>query len=305
MTCVCGYEFVLDKQLDEGLTDGRFLAAAKRASRDDTAYFTENQLYTALCRTLFPRFALRYATALWIVGGPIAVFLLFVGQPAVAMLIAIFITLFSLMFLGRRLFYSPPDRYRLPDWIQRIRAGGHRLDRLIDKPSLDKPPPDWSEPDIYDYGVERLLVVERPLLVDLLVKNGLHSEARTLIVSEGGYPSHIMNRVPKLFEERPDLPVFILHDATPDGLGMRQRMSESRVWSGVAQNAVDLGVFPDDLKKLGLPALRGNRDGWALPVDTLNPSVLAGLLGTALSTGDALADVIANKLTSEDGVGYG
>ena len=26
---------------------------------------------------------------------------------------------------------------------------------MLDEPSLHEPPPDWNEPDIYDYGVER------------------------------------------------------------------------------------------------------------------------------------------------------
>ena len=305
MTCVCGYEFVLDKQLDEGLTDGRFLAAVSRVSRHDTAYFTDDQLYTALCRLVFPRTAVRNAFVSASVGGGFAATRRWVGVAVGAILVSSFAALFSLASLAQRLVQRPPDYGRLPEWIERMRAAGHRLDRLIDKPSLDTPPPDWSEPDIYDYGVERLLVVERPILVDLLVRNGFHSETRTLIVSEEGYPSHIMKRIPKLIEERPDLPVFLLHDATPDGLWMSRRMSKSPLWSSIAPNAVDLGVFPDDLKKLRRRSSRGNPEGWGLLIDTLNPTVLAGVLGTALTTGDVLADVIASKMTSEDGFGYG
>jgi hypothetical protein len=42
---------------------------------------------------------------------------------------------------------------------------------MLVKPSLHQPPPEFQESDIYDYGVERIIIVERPILVDLLPKS--------------------------------------------------------------------------------------------------------------------------------------
>ena len=42
-----------------------------------------------------------------------------------------------------------------------------RLQKMLTTAQLGTPPPDWPEPDIYDYGVERILIVEHDILVDL------------------------------------------------------------------------------------------------------------------------------------------
>lgn len=41
----CSYQFVFDKGVD-AMTDSLFLALQRKASRNDTFYFTENQLYS-------------------------------------------------------------------------------------------------------------------------------------------------------------------------------------------------------------------------------------------------------------------
>ena len=51
MQCKCGYQFVFDPKR-HGLTDGKFLSHVRRASRNGTYFFTENQLYATACRSL-------------------------------------------------------------------------------------------------------------------------------------------------------------------------------------------------------------------------------------------------------------
>jgi hypothetical protein len=296
---------VLDKERDAGLTDGRFLLAMKRASRDGTGFYTENQLYTALCRPLYPQNAVAKALAWWGIGGAAAAILWFSAGTGFGVFVAIAAAIGGLATIGKRWSYSPLDRSRLPEWIRRMKQGGHEFKKLLANPSLQNPPPEWKEPDIYNYGVERILIVERPLLVDLLVKNGFHAENRALVVSEEGYPPYIMQHVRRLADERPDLPIFLLHDATAAGVNMKKRISRNPAFSGLAQRAVDLGAFPSDFEKLGLPALRGNRDGWSLPVDTLNAVALGGLVGAAFIDGGELAHVIAQKKAQEDYSGVG
>ena len=61
------------------------------------------------------------------------------------------------------------------------------IEKMIETPRLGTPPPEFEEPDLYDYGVERILVVQHDLLVDLFVLNGLHAEQRMLggAIAEG------------------------------------------------------------------------------------------------------------------------
>ena len=68
--------------------------------------------------------------------------------------------------------------------------------------------------------MERILVVARDLLVDLMINNNRHTDQRILVLAESGYPDYLVPRARQLLEERCDLPVFLLHDATPSGVAM-------------------------------------------------------------------------------------
>jgi hypothetical protein len=301
----CGYNFALDKDRDEGLTDGRFLLAVKRASQAGTKFFTENQLHTALCRTLYPWKAGRDAVLSGLVALAIAGVLLWSDRAAEALFVAFVGPVFCLAQWFKKSAYRPLTRRSVPALIKKMNDAGHSLRRLLQEPTLHQPPPKWSEPDIYKYGVERLLIVQRPLLVDLMVKNGLHAELRALVVSEDGYPSYIHQHAVELAHRREDLPVFLLHDATPYGIRMRIRLQDSADWSFAANRLIDVGAFPADFSALGLPAVRGGPDGYKLPIDTLSNHRLASLVSAALLGGSTLAQAIDERKTQEDREGYG
>lgn len=68
-------------------------------------------------------------------------------------------------------------------WIRTWKAAGKPLAKLLEAPALHAPPAPYREGDIYDYGVERIVIVEHDLLVDLLVMNNQHAEQRALLAS--------------------------------------------------------------------------------------------------------------------------
>ena len=173
---------------------------------------------------------------------------------------------------------------------------GRKLDRLLEQPSLHEPPPEWNELDIYDYGVERLLIVEHDLLVDLFVKNGVHAEQRMLVISESGYPDYLMEVARRLLDEQPDLPVFLLHDATAHGTAMQERLLSSGMLPVESHPLVDLGMRPLDFRKLKrtkqFDRANSNRH---LPVDALLLPFMTMGLGVAMTEQMAFSEIIEGQ----------
>lgn len=299
----CGYRFVFNPKepATRGLTDGKFDACIRAASQNETLYFTRNQLQAAYCRRMSGSplkqigcgiVALVFAavlatTEVW----PVVIISGLVGLGFVAAGIQ----------ASRRKITPRHFDMLLDRWL----SGGRTIDRLLEEPALHDPPPQWSEPDIYDYGVERLLIVERDILVDLFVMNGVHAEQRMLVVSETGYPDYLMPVARRLLEEQPDLPVFLLHDATVHGVAMAERMRVSDVLPLEGRTVTDLGMFPTDFQMLNRTK-RFDPDNThrALPVDAMMLPFMTMGLGAAMTEGMTLGAMIEQQHRSTTSAGY-
>ena len=49
-------------------------------------------------------------------------------------------------------------------------------------------------------------------------------ENQCLIISENGYPNHLYEKAKKILQDQTNLKVFLLHDASPEGEEMNQRL---------------------------------------------------------------------------------
>lgn len=243
MKCACGYQFIFVKSVDK-MTDNRFASAIKKVSANDTCYFTMNQLDAVVRRT--------QAKSPWVSGIVCLVSLLaallllyFTSRNFVVVLPFLISGVAFLTWLMRM--FRKPARLDVPNLFERWQRR-HPVEKFIKEPKLSQPPPAWTEPDIYSYGVERILFVERDILVDLLVRTNFHAEQSVLVLSEHGYPSYIEARAERMLKESPGTKVFLMHDSTKTGVGMKGRVIAKY---GLAEgDVVDLGVFPDDWKKL-------------------------------------------------------
>lgn len=300
----CSYEFVFNpkESATKGLTDEKFAACIRNANQNGTAYFTRNQLYAVCCRKL-------YDSPLKKIGCGIA-FLIVASVLGIldTGFLDVFVTVAALIYIGAGIYaafrkFTPADFDILFD---KWRSAGKPIKNLIEEPSLHQPPPEWNEPDIYDYGVERLLIVERDILVDLLVRNGQHAEQRMLVISETGYPDYLLPVARRLLEEQPSLPVFLLHDANAHGAGMEERVIASSFLPLDRKNITDLGMYPEDFQKLKRTSRYdpGNASR-SLPVDALAMPFLATGLATAMSEGIAFQTMLAQQETDSGGGGCG
>ncbi|MFF2957278.1 hypothetical protein ACFVVU_38830 [Kitasatospora sp. NPDC057965] len=166
------------------LLDGALTVAAARAGAPGGLRYTERQLYYELCRVLQPLHA-----------GP------------------------------RRIPYTlaPPVRYAR--FAAALAARHDELPGLLPAPPAPRPvgpgavgpgAADAAEPDLYDYGLPRLLVCQSREITAMLLANDLHLEAACPIVAAGDLP--LDERLVAALERAGGAVVHVLHDASPSGL---------------------------------------------------------------------------------------
>jgi hypothetical protein len=278
------------------MTDGRFLAAIRSASQNGVSYFTQNQLYAAYCRRQ------KKARAPSIIGVIVALVIAIVMWNENAGVAVVLPMMFAALMIWSM--FWPPRVLPLKSFLGMIDSwlrAGKPIDMMIQQPTLHQPPPDWSESDIYDYGVERILIVQRDELVDLMVLNNVHAEQRMLVISETGYPQYLLPHAKRVLEERDDLPVFLLHDADARGTTMRSRIASLNL-PIKDENVIDLGMSADDFKQLkrtrSFDAKNHQRE---LPVDALATSFLMTGLGACFAT-QATMSALLNEHARESAV---
>jgi hypothetical protein len=290
----CGYEFTFNPKDTSTwkLTDGKFIACIRCANQNGTAWFTKNQLYMTYCKRMSG------SPFWWFVGAAIAGafgIMCFWGQATPGGMVLSIIALI-LLFAGIMVARQRVQPKHFDDLLNRWRRAGKPIENLITKPSLHQPPPEWSEPDIYDYGVQRILIVERDILVDLFVKNSVHANLQMLVLSESGYPEYLLPIATQLLTDQPDLPVFLLHDATAHGTQMRERVLAGRMLPLNEDHVTDLGMFPEDFQKMKRTReFDPDNEARALPVDAMRQPFLSMGLESAFITGVSLSSLIEHQ----------
>jgi hypothetical protein len=305
MRCGCGYDFVLDPKV-HGFGDTRLLAVVAAVSGNGTYAFTENQLYAEhVARSVRDRRRrawglLAFALILAAVGiGASVAF-----EAPAFLLLCVFGTLIAIVQIIRLVGGRAIERESWDRAVAAARNAGRiaHLDKLIHERTLGAPPPPGPEADLLDYGVERVLVVEDDLMVDLFVRNGLHAAERCLVVAESGYPSYIAEYARRCMRERADLPIFVLHGARP---GRRDPASRVARAVGIdraelAGRAItDLGLEDADVARIKrLRAYRSGSHTDHVPADVLPMASLHTGLAACLVGGVALGTLMMQDPTS-------
>jgi hypothetical protein len=274
------------------MSDGKFLAIVRKVSMDDTAYFTENQLYAQFCRSQRQRYRLLLGVGVLLTAGAVGLLLLHMDLLPLSVMLGI-VALICLWVAAYRAFTAPPDMQAFQTVLDKWRQAGHSLDKLLTQPGLHTPPPAWDEADIYDYGVERILIVERDILVDLFVRNGLHVQERMLVLSESGYPDYLIPVAQRCLRDNPEVPVYLLHDAVTGGATMRRRLQVAALLPLEGHPVLDLGLFPEDVKRMpNLRALQPHKRDFAVPVDMLLYATLGAGVAQAMVQNLAFGELL-------------
>lgn len=289
----CKREFVFNPT--SGMTDRRWTALLNRVDANGTYWFTRNQLFMSHARL----------TAAGSFHLPLGIGLVLLLLGCLAWLastwlgIAVVLLGFgSLAFALHRATAPPPSDELLDIWL-RLWQKKESIPRFISQPDLGEPPPEWAEPDIYDYGVERVIIVERDLLVDFLVRNDFHAQHRALVISQSGYPEYLLPVARRILADAPDLKVYVLHDASPAGEQLARRVPSLGL--GVQDHPViDLGLCREEAVRIGrLHVLRPKQIAGPVPIDMLHPKALLGALAVSLEHDVPLAAPLGGLERSE------
>ena len=297
MRCRCGYRFVLDPK-KHGISDSAWLALLKQASGDGTRWYTRQSLWAG--QATRPRSSFWPFAAFMSVAG----FLCFLWQPVFAIPAVIILIVGAILHLR-------PNRglswVTLGSIIDHWQKAGREMPNYIQRPSLTAPPGD-TPTDVFDYGTERILVVDDPLLVDFIVLNGIHADERCAVIALNGYPEHLKSPIQSVIAARPDIPVFLLHAATEAGEAMAKSLP---AWLSAATNVVDLGY--SRANKYDIPALKKAQEidkQTPLTPDLVGHAVMGSMLGLAFVEGLTMTQVQeqqAARGATDDGssTGYG
>ncbi len=195
----------------------------------------------------------------------------------------------------------------------------HPIHELADGAAFRQPTPtvDFHDPH---YAPERILVVERDELVDLLVRNRFHLTAKAAVVSRTGYPEQVFAACQEFLRNHPQTPVQVVHDASLQGFALTAKLAADPQWRFASPRLVDLGIsrttLNSDSRLPWLPANPSRRDGvfggnpakrlqagYQVPIDHIGPKPMINALGAAVIAGTLLfAPDILNASGIEAGV---
>jgi len=181
----------------------------------------------------------------------------------------------------------------------------HPIDRLVEGRAFRKPTSEAFDEEIFQYAPERILIVERNDIADMLILNRFPLEYKTLVVSEQIYPEHALRACQQFLSQHPEIPVILIHDASQKGLRMKERLLNDKFWNLRGKNVQDLGLFPRDTDRLRKPiwlprkrndkVLSGARRtdasflrDYRMPVDIAHPRAMMGAVSLAAASGLAL-----------------
>ncbi|MBW4598347.1 MAG: hypothetical protein KME29_01725 [Calothrix sp. FI2-JRJ7] len=105
--------------------------------------------------------------------------------------------------------------------------------------------PTQVNPDVTAYSFDRLVVCDTADIAQFLIANNFHFENNCAILSITGYPQSIFDTTMEMLRRNPELKVYALHNCTPKGLCVVNRLSTSPDWfKDTNVTIIDIGITP-------------------------------------------------------------
>jgi hypothetical protein len=268
----CRHPFAFEPTTDPNrVTDGQFKNAIDRVSGDGKVLFTERHLwYEFNRRWMKPPFWRSPYGVLPIVGASPALLAVLAGVPLGALPVALLggaLGLGAGAFLSNRANQRAPAPPRPPrvslgafhqQYLQRWREVHGDVAGLLPVRAAALPAmPTQVSADVAAFSFDRAVVTDRWETAQMLVANRFHFEHNCAVLSRDGYPDGIADTVKEMLRRNPRLTVFALHDASPGGCLLPLTLREPAWFPDPAIRIVDLGLRPETVRRLRLPALAG------------------------------------------------
>ncbi|RDH42548.1 hypothetical protein B9G39_03295 [Zooshikella ganghwensis] len=242
--CSCGYKFIFHAKT-EPFNDNKMKKLELKASALNTRYFTKNMLYSVFLKATSRSFYAPLIIAIIICS---LISIILVGTLSlIGFIIAliIFVIVIKLVFNASK----PMSIEDFSSYYKRWVDAGRNNNYLINKPKLKNPPAKCQENDIFNYGAERIIVVDDPLFVDCLILNDEHMRSKSLIVSKDGYPLYLKNQFKILLEQADNIPVLLLHATKLNKVKMVLAIEKNFNVKLNPKQVYDIGYYEEQIKQ--------------------------------------------------------
>ncbi len=259
----CKYPFAFEPTTMDAkvrFTDGFFAKALADISANGTLYFTRKQLLYLLEKRLLRKARVIPAGCV----GFMLIPALFTGSVILCSsgfwwVLPIYLILsnlgiaFLMQWFERR-FLRPKKinkRILIADamldiWLKRWEQFNGSPARLLSPPSAPASlAPAVAADDVKAYSFDRVLVCDSVEIAQLLIANNIHFEHNCAVLSISGYPQAIFDTTMAMLRRNPDLQVIALHDCSPSGVALINKLRTSPDWFlDSSQVIFDLGMLP-------------------------------------------------------------
>lgn len=263
----CRHEFAFDPKSMSGVnfTDKFFQQTIDQVSVNNSLHFTERQFYYFFNQRQNKK---RENSLKWFAGCavPVSVAIAFVATAFLGFSAFWWLPLAFILPLAIAVLLSASLRRHISgNWIQQLRttpsqvAGWYRRWTRINEGSAKLlQPVSRSErkkissvsPELKKYSFDRAVICERAEIAQFLIANKFHFENNAAVLSIDGYPDDIFETVMEMLGRNPTLSVYVVHDASVEGVEMIPRLREERRWfAGKAVKIYDLGLLPRQVMK--------------------------------------------------------
>ncbi|WP_163830665.1 hypothetical protein [Spartinivicinus ruber] len=216
-----------------------------RASAFNTRYFTKNMLYSVFLKASAKSLIAPLILVIVFCGIFSVIFIGFLSYIGLIIAVFIFVIAIKLMIKANK----PMSIEDFSDYYKRWVSTRRNNDYLVNKTKLKSPPDKYQETDIFDYGADRIVVVDDPLFVDCLILNDEHMRSKALIVSQDGYPHYLKEQFKKLLEQADNLPVILLHGTNQNKQNMVQAIESNFNVKLAEKQVYDIGYYEEQIKQ--------------------------------------------------------
>jgi len=260
----CRRQFAFEPREGDPVTDMLFHNAIQAVSGEGRIHWGVEHLYYEVCRRsrrqfqagclVFPVFIMGIAVLAHLTKKIPREVMMGVVAGVLAVVLVYVLGSWLLRVFGGKVRFSLGEFNNL--WTRWTQVKG-KPPGLIER-VIAPPVPTDLEDDIGDYSFDRAVICDRARTVDLLLANNFHFENNCAVLSIDGYPKGPFPIVKKMLQQNPKLQVFVIHDCTPGGCRLAQKLIDDAGWfAGRHMRVIDLGLRPrhaKPFKGLYLPA---------------------------------------------------
>lgn len=145
-------------------------------------------------------------------------------------------------------------------WLSRWQLINNPISKMLPEPREELAPTAVS-PDISAYSFDRAVICDNSAIAQMLIANNFHFENNCAVLSITGYPQTIFGTVMQMLSRNPELKVYALHDASPQGVSLVHQLRTSPNWFQNSNVMIyDLGLLPRQILNLGNTFVQGSQE---------------------------------------------